>query len=96
MFPSTGASSPASPGGGSVSTLLPCLPLPFSAGPFCYCHPFAATIAPDGTASSNPLRRSTFLSRTGSNPEIISIATNPAGNQPRILLRIRASLPGNN
>ena len=54
------------------------------------------TIAPDGTASSNPLRRSTFLSRTGSNPEIISIATNPAGNQPRILLRIRASLPGNN
>jgi ELWxxDGT repeat protein len=50
-------------------------------------------ISPAGTLTAQTDRRSAFLSRTGSNPEFITIGTLPAGTHRKIFLRVRATLP---
>ncbi len=49
-------------------------------------------ISPAGTLTAQTGRRSALLSRTGSNPEVITIGTLTAAAHPKIFLRVRATL----
>ncbi len=50
-------------------------------------------LTPDGTLTPQPGRRSALFSRSGTNPEMLSIVTLPAGGHSKMFLRIRARLP---